>query len=349
MTTLSLATHNDLPLCKEDNINHAAIDVCYEMLCTMLSESASDVESATGTLSNNFRTLAESANHQGKTLSEIVETFSKFEHQGGHVTIDHFINMMSENITNTIAKIVTISENAMELAFAMESVIEQLDSIEKFIQKVNKINNQTRMLALNATIEAARAGEAGRGFSVVANEVKNVSNQIDTMAKEMSHEIGNISQKLRSGQDTLSNVAGIDMSSNITARTETELLMQALITQNNKVAGIVQKSAESMKAISTQIGMITVGVQFQDKNSQIIANIVALIRAMREHEKNPDQYPLPPNPADALEQISSVISLSSIRQRLYDIARARGIQMNTHATSVISQSHSSSDEDIELF
>ncbi len=346
MTALDLAQHTPITHEPVDTINHAAIDVCYETLCNLLTESANDVEQSTTSLSSNFKTLAESASQQGHVLEKLVETFSRLEHRNGHVTLESFIHLMSENISGTIGKIVTISENAMNLAFAMESVIEQLSSIEQFIQQVNQINNQTRMLALNATIEAARAGDAGRGFSVVANEVKNVSGQIDSMARDMSSEITKIADKLRGGQETLGKVAGIDMSSNIAARTEIDMLMQALLKQSETVTTVVQQSSESVKAISTQIGHITVGVQFQDRNSQVVNNIVALIRAMRDHEKNPDQFPLPKDPAKALEEISSVINLSAIRQRLYSIASLRGINIHGKTLQVVK---TDTTDDIELF
>ena len=62
---------------------------------------------------------------------------------------------------------------------------------------IRAITGQTRMLALNATIEAARAGEAGRGFSVVANEVKAVSTQIDQLASTMESELRGALDALR--------------------------------------------------------------------------------------------------------------------------------------------------------
>ncbi len=63
------------------------------------------------------------------------------------------------------------------------------DVAETKARKIRAITGQTRMLALNATIEAARAGTAGKGFSVVANEVKAVSSQIDQLADAMESEL----------------------------------------------------------------------------------------------------------------------------------------------------------------
>ncbi|MFZ4126199.1 MAG: methyl-accepting chemotaxis protein [Rickettsiales bacterium] len=348
MTKLELAVSNDLPACAPDTINHAAIDVCYEAVCKTLTESAAEVESAATDLSGGFRVLAQSASQQGDVLEKLVQTLSQLEYDGRAITVEEFIHKMSFNINDTIDKIVTISENAMSLAFAMEGVIEQLEGIEKFIQKVNKINNETRMLALNATIEAVRAGEAGRGFAVVADEVKQVSTQIDGMARDMQSQIGSISRTLRTGRETLGKVAGTDMSANISARAELDGLMQALLAQNANVSSIMQDSSKMVREISSHIGRITVSVQFQDRNSQIISNIIALIKAMRDHEKEPLTNPLPTDTAEALEKLGSFMTLSAIRQKLFEVAKTRGLAVHDAVTLSASIANSQED-DVELF
>lgn len=342
MSKPELAVNHDLKTLSKD-IHHDAIDVCYEAVCKTLTESASEVEDAANELSSGFRTLAQSAGQQGEVLERLVQTLSQLEYDGKAITIEEFIYKMGFNINDTIHKIVTISENAMSLAFAMEGVIEQLEGIENFIQKVNKINNETRMLALNATIEAVRAGDAGRGFAVVADEVKQVSTQIDTMARDMQTQIGSISKTLRNGRETLGKVAGIDMSANISARAELDGLMRALLAQNASVSDIMRQSSCSIKEISSHIGRITVSVQFQDRNSQFISNLVALIKAMRDHEKDPLAHPLPIDTADALEKLGSFMTLSAIRQKLFEVAKERGLDVPDAAMLP------SDEDDVELF
>jgi methyl-accepting chemotaxis protein len=336
-----------------DSTNNQLFAICHETICDLLKQSASEVEHSTGDLSNNFQILAKSASQQGLVIERLINMVNFLEHHEGNISLSDFMKMMDTNITDTIEKIVTISENAMTLVFAMEEVVNQLEGIEEFVQQVNKINKETRMLALNATIEAARAGDAGHGFAVVATEVKQVSTQVDAMAHEMQTQINAISKTLRSSKQMLGTVAGMDLSGNITTRTKLDELMQAMLKQNERISITMHESADMINQISTQISNFTMRVQFQDRNSQIIENVINLLSTIRQYELQPDS--LSEEPQQALEQLTQKITLSAFKNIIFTAASQKGLQVQASNGSMAlfnsqaAQEVSTEEDDVELF
>lgn len=86
------------------------------------------------------------------------------------------------------ARVQTSQENSQGLYAVTEG-------IDRLIKKIASVAEQTKLVALNASIEAARAGEAGRGFSVVADEVKELSQQIKEATQEITGAIKSIDQR----------------------------------------------------------------------------------------------------------------------------------------------------------
>lgn len=89
-----------------------------------------------------------------------------------------------EVVTNTIESVDTMADQMRDAVTAMETLSDKSKRIETVMQTIETIADQTNLLALNASIESARAGEHGRGFSIVATEVRELANQVQASTRE---------------------------------------------------------------------------------------------------------------------------------------------------------------------
>ena len=92
----------------------------------------------------------------------------------------------------------TASNNQTE----MSQLIKTAQDISNFVSTIEQITSQINLLALNASIEAARAGEAGRGFSVVADEVRSLAENTEKATKDISHLVASIASQVQTSEQT---------------------------------------------------------------------------------------------------------------------------------------------------
>lgn len=95
-------------------------------------------------------------------------------------------------VTSTVSAIESLSQTIQNTSADVERLAVQSKDISKVLEVIRTIAEQTNLLALNAAIEAARAGEQGRGFAVVADEVRALAHRTQTSTQEIEQMIGGI-------------------------------------------------------------------------------------------------------------------------------------------------------------
>jgi methyl-accepting chemotaxis protein len=149
---------------------------------------------------------------------------------------------------NTLVAIGTLTENVLGASTQATRLAEQTQSISKVLDVIRAVADQTNLLALNAAIEAARAGEAGRGFAVVADEVRSLAHRTGDSTREIETMIAGIQVGTAQTVDALLSSADQARSTQVQARDANEAL--AVISQ--AVSGIDERNMMIASATEEQ-------------------------------------------------------------------------------------------------
>ncbi|MFH4435516.1 methyl-accepting chemotaxis protein [Vibrio diabolicus] len=174
----------------------------------------------------------------------------------------HEVEQAIEGITELVREIDSTSDAISELSL-------QTEKITKVLDVIGEIAEQTNLLALNAAIEAARAGEQGRGFAVVADEVRSLASR----TQNSTHEIGDMLKQLQNGVSRAVSTMSVSQKRGVKTAEESALIQQSLFGVHHSIGTIrdmgiqTASAAEEQSAVAEDINQNLVAIQ------QIVNNI----------------------------------------------------------------------------
>lgn len=242
-----------------------------------IESTSSMVEENVGGLADEFQNLVQSANEQVSRFTEIITLMQNYEVDGERIDLTDVVSILDKTLTESVGRILEIAKNGVEMVYALDDVVVDVEHAERHIDEIEVINRQTNMLALNAKIEAARAGEAGKGFSVVADEVRELSSAINRVALNVREKVGSVSEGIKKSHEKLKHVANIDMSDNIAAKERVERMMSGLVQQNADLGYKLEANAEQSRIMNSKISNLITKFQFQDRARQQMEGIVGTL------------------------------------------------------------------------
>ena len=156
-------------------------------------------------LASNIKNVSNSQKHIVEDVTnltirmkhEIHESKIKATSTNEDVTLAHSsISEMVNSFNNIAQRMITASENEKTIANETNQLVQDVSSISTILEMIDAIADQTNLLALNASIEASHAGEMGKGFSVVAEEVSNLSTKTQQSLIEINSKIKHITERV---------------------------------------------------------------------------------------------------------------------------------------------------------
>lgn len=245
--------------------------------------------------------VARSVDEMSKAAVEMSAIAEQTSERSGNVTkvaeeASNNVSMVasaSEELSSSINELEQQASNANDVSTSaverttsagndVGSLVESSSQISNVVSLINDIAEQTNLLALNATIEAARAGEAGRGFAVVASEVKSLASQTAQATEDIAKQVNSMQEvagRARGGMDEVQKA--IESVSSIIANMSSAITQQSASTQ--EIARSAQDVSRGTTEVTRNITLVNEGASTTGAAStEVITNLQTVSQLTQE-------------------------------------------------------------------
>jgi methyl-accepting chemotaxis protein len=260
-----------------EEVEDAVLDLIKEIdegLESMLNAMRGDLQKiqnlvadAVVTLQGSFNGLNDSSVQQKQLVTGLVDKMQSSSAGGGEpgkISFAEFAAETDKVLKFFIDHVLQVSVNSMRMVEHINDMVKQMEQADGLLSDVKTIADQTNLLALNAAIEAARAGEAGRGFAVVADEVRNLSGRSNAFNEEIKEVLGSTRDTIHKAREEINELASKDMNFAIESKAQVDDMMVQVAEVNKTIEEKLQDVSVITGDIDQMVGNAVRSLQFED-------------------------------------------------------------------------------------